>query len=58
MAYLYSGAGEKAAPVPAAVKPTEDKKENLPEHKTASEINSEKVNARLRQMCEEHGIEW
>ncbi len=46
------------APVPAAVKPAEDKKEDLPEHRAASEMSSEEVDARLRQMCEEHGIEW
>jgi len=46
------------APVPAAVKPAEDKKEDLPEHRTASEMSSEEVDARLRQMCEERGIEW
>ena len=50
-------ASRKAA-VPPAAKPKEGEKEEGPAPKPASEMSSEEVDARLRQMCEERGIEW
>ena len=48
----------RPTPRKAAAKPTENKEEGAPEPKAASEMSSEEVDARLRQMCEERGIEW
>lgn len=48
----------KPIPRKAAEKPTESKEEGAPEPKPVSEMSSEEVDARLRQMCEERGIEW
>jgi|GEM_PF-1077566 len=48
----------RKAPVPVVVKPAEVKKEEAPEHRAASEMSSEEVEERLRQICEERGIEW
>lgn len=54
--------GKPSRPKPtsrkAAAKPAEGKEERAPEPKAASEMSSEEVDARLRQMCEERGIEW
>ena len=50
-------ASRKAA-VPPAAKPKENEKEEAPDPKPVSEMSSEEVDARLRQMCEERGIEW
>ena len=50
-------ASRKAAAPPAA-KPKENEKEEAPAPRPVSEMSSEEVDARLRQMCEEHGIEW
>lgn len=48
----------KPTPRKAAAKLAEGKEERAPEPKAASEMSSEEVDARLRQMCEERGIEW
>ena len=54
--------GKPSRPKPtsrkATAKPTESKEEGAPEPKAVSEMSSEEVDARLRQMCEERGIEW
>lgn len=43
---------------PPVVKPKEHEKEEVPDPRPVSEMSSEEVDARLRQMCEERGIEW
>ena len=48
----------KTTPRKAAAKPEENKEEGTPEPKAVSEMSSEEVDDRLRQMCEERGIEW
>ena len=48
----------KPTPRKAAAKPAESKEEGPSEPKAVSEMSSEEVDARLRQMCEERGIEW
>ena len=48
----------KLIPRKAAEKPTESKEEGAPEPKPVSEMSSEEVDDRLRQLCEERGIEW
>ena len=54
--------GKPSRPKPtsrkAAAKPAEGKEEGAPEPKAVSEMSAEEVDARLRQMCEERGIEW
>lgn len=46
-------------PRKAVVKPAESKKEGaLDEARPASEMSSEEMDDRLRQLCEERGIEW
>ena len=54
------GKPSRPKPIPrkAAAKPTESKEEETSEPKAASEMGAEEVDARLRQMCEERGIEW
>ena len=48
----------KPTPRKAAAKPAESKEEETSEPKAVSEMSSEEVDDRLRQMCEERGIEW
>lgn len=54
--------GKPSRPKPtsrkATAKPTESKEEGAPEPKPVSEMSSEEVDDRLRQLCEERGIEW
>lgn len=54
------GKPSRPKPIPrkAAAKPTESKEEETSEPKAVSEMSSEEVDDRLRQMCEERGIEW
>ena len=54
------GKPSRPKPIPrkAAEKPTESKEEGAPEPKPVSEMSSEEVDDRLRQLCEERGIEW
>lgn len=48
----------KPTPRKAAAKPAESKEEETSEPKAVSEMSSEEVDDRLRQLCEERGIEW
>lgn len=48
----------RKAVVPPAAKPKEGEKEEGPAPKPVSEMSSEEVDDRLRQLCEERGIEW
>ena len=48
----------KPTPRKTAAKQEESRKEDPPAPKPASELSSEEVDERLRQMCEERGIEW
>ena len=48
----------KPTPRKAAAKPAESKEEGTSEPKAVSEMSSEEVDDRLRQLCEERGIEW
>jgi len=54
--------GKPSRPKPisrkAAAKPAESKEDGTSEPKAVSEMSSEEVDDRLRQMCEERGIEW
>lgn len=54
--------GKPSRPKPTsrktAAKPAESKEDGTPEPKAVSEMSAEEVDARLRQMCEERGIEW
>lgn len=48
----------RKAAEPHAAKQKEGEKEEEPDPKPVSKLSSEEVDARLRQMCEERGIEW
>ncbi|WP_299077513.1 3TM-type holin [uncultured Fretibacterium sp.] len=48
----------KPTPRKAAAKPAESKEEEPSEPKAVSEMSSKEVDDRLRQLCEERGIEW
>ncbi len=48
----------RPAPRKTAAKQEESRKEDPPAPKPASELSSEEVDERLRQICEERGIEW
>lgn len=48
----------RKAAVPHAAEPKEGEKEKAPDLRPVSELSSEEVDERLRQLCEERGIEW